>query len=137
MYLVVPTSTLRSQLIGLMNIGRQDAVHTTHALAQSTNFPLTKIKVGKLMPLRKEGLQRLRSSMAAPRDACLLRSTSDARWSGPTRRTPPWRSTSAGRYSARRGWTRQSTPSTYAPEAPHLDLHRRRRQSRQLFRHAL
>merc|ERR1711934_802389 len=98
---------------GLMNIGRLGAVHTTHALAQSNNSPPIKIKVGKLTPLHKEGLPRLRANVAR-----LLRSTSDARWSGPTRRTPPWRSTSAGRYSARRGWTRQSTPSTYAPGAP-------------------
>merc|ERR1719454_2670814 len=47
MYLVVPTSTLRSQSIGLMNIGRLGAVHTTHAPAQSTNSPPIKNQSGQ------------------------------------------------------------------------------------------
>jgi hypothetical protein len=36
---------------------------------------------------------------------------------GPTRRTPAWRSTCAGRWRATRGWRRRSTRSTCAPGA--------------------
>jgi hypothetical protein len=46
-----------------------------------------------------------------------LRSTCGGRWPGPTRRTPPSRSTSAGRWRARRESIRRSRPSTCAPAA--------------------
>jgi hypothetical protein len=46
-----------------------------------------------------------------------FRSTCGAQWRGPTRRTPPWRSTSAERWTARPEWSRQSRQSTCAPGA--------------------
>ena len=44
-----------------------------------------------------------------------LRSTFGAQSTGRSRRTPAWRSTSVGRSTARRGWSRRSRPSTCAP----------------------
>ncbi len=46
-----------------------------------------------------------------------LRSTCGGRWTGRTRRTPAWRSTSAGRWRATRGSSRRSTRSTCARAA--------------------
>jgi glucose/arabinose dehydrogenase len=43
-----------------------------------------------------------------------FRSTCGGRWPGQTRRTPPWRSTSAGRCSARPESSHRSRPSTCA-----------------------
>ena len=108
------------------------------------------------------------------------RSTCGGRWPGPTRRTPPWRSTWTGTSRATRGSSRRSRPSTYARtklgetktvlddfcgvgllvasslrvrqnrarvslgrlvlalgRRDDLDLHRRRRERRELFGHAL
>jgi len=62
-----------------------------------------------MCPLRTCALRCARGQQAT------LRSTCGGRWLGPTRRTPPWRSTSTGRSRATRGSSRQSTRSTYAP----------------------
>ena len=43
-----------------------------------------------------------------------FRSTCGGRLQGRSRRTPPWRSTSAGTSTATQGWTHRSTPSTCA-----------------------
>ena len=46
------------------------------------------------------------------------RSTCGARWKDQTHHTRSWRSTSAGRWTAKPEWTLQSRQNTYAPEAP-------------------
>lgn len=47
-----------------------------------------------------------------------LKSTCGARSTDRTRRTPPWRSTSAGTSTGTRGWSHRSTPSTCARGVP-------------------
>ena len=46
-----------------------------------------------------------------------FKSTSCVRWQARFRHTPAWRSTSAGRWTGRPGWSHRSTPSTSALEA--------------------
>merc|ERR1719149_441222 len=66
-----------------------------------------------------------------------LRSTSCARWWAQTRHIHPWRSTSAGMCSMRKGLTHQSTQSTCAQEGNNFDFHSGGSQCCEFLGHAL
>merc|ERR1719263_2519334 len=133
MYLVVPTSTLRSQSIGLMNIGRLGAVHTTHAPAQSTNSPpIQKPKWASSRPYTRKAYSAFAQAWLACSEALPMHD-------GRARLVVLRLGDPHLLEGTQRGEDGPANPHRVLTlrGRHHLDLHRRRRQSRQLFRHAL